>query len=224
MFPEVTKTWNPYVGCLHKCIYCWARSLAEGKLKHLARYRDGFAPKLIEHELKRIFRAGFIFTSDMGDLWGSWVPHQSIEKVLVPIRCSPGAAFLCLTKNPERYHEFLHLIPSNVILGATIETNIQFSEISQAPSVVDRATYMAGIQEATKFISIEPIMAFQLDSFVSMIRTIAPDFVYVGYDNHGHHLPEPSRSETEELIDALEEFTIVRPKTLRKAWWEDKPL
>ena len=56
------------------------------------------------------------------------------------------------------------------------------------------------------------------------IRQIAPEFVYIGYDNHRRlealEIHEPTLEETEELIEKLSKFTEVRLKTIRKAWWE----
>jgi protein gp37 len=107
MFPWVNGTWNPVKGCEHECKYCWARALAKQKLKNTKRYSDGFKPRLFEGDLKRKFGKGSsIFVSDMGDLFGEWVPRESITKVLDCIRRSPEAEFLLLTKNPIRYLEF----------------------------------------------------------------------------------------------------------------------
>ena len=71
-----------------------------------------------------------------------------------------------------------------------------------------------------RIVSIEPIMDFDLQPLVRRIRQIGPEFIYIGFDNHGHHLPEPPLARTQELIQALGEFTEVRTKTLREAWDE----
>jgi len=63
-------------------------------------------------------------------------------------------------------------------------------------------------------------MTFDRGMFLSYLRDIAPAFVYIGYDNHGNHLPEPTLEETQPLIADLKEFTEVREKTVRKAWTE----
>jgi protein gp37 len=120
MFDVITKTWNPVIGCLHNCTYCWARRLAETKLKNIERYKDGFKPKLVEKELNRRFYKQSVFVSDMGDLFGEWVPAKWIIEVIEAIKKSPTSDFLFLTKNPGRYCEFLDLYPENVVLGATI--------------------------------------------------------------------------------------------------------
>src|SRR5690606_37459529 len=123
MFDNITETWNPVVGCLHSCTYCWARRLAETKLKNIERYKDGFKPKLVEKELNKKFYKQSVFVSDMGDLFGEWVPAKWIVEVIEAIKKSPSSNFLFLTKNPKHYYEFLDLYPGNVVLGATIETN-----------------------------------------------------------------------------------------------------
>jgi len=220
------KTYNLVVGCLHACTYCYARDLAEGRLRHLPRYRDGFKPKLVESELRRRFRGGTVFVSDMGELFGPWVPADWIEAVLEATWRSPEATFLFLTKNPERYFEFLGRFPRQAILGATVETNNQYTGISKAPPPWHRLQMMRRLRECQPLmplmLSLEPIMDFDVRPFVEMIQPIRPEFLYVGYDNHDHHLPEPHLAKTRELIAALGEFTEVRVKTLREAWWVER--
>jgi len=215
MFDVINKTWNPVIGCLHDCNYCWARALAETRLKNMEKYKDGFKPKLVEYELNKRFRRKFVFVSDMGDLFGDWVPGEWIIKVLEAIRNSPSSYFLFLTKNPRRYKEFLDIYPENLVLGATIETNRDCA-VSTAPLTVERYENMAELPFKNKLISIEPIMDFDLDAFTQWLKEIGPTIVYVGYDNYNNGLPEPSLAKTKKLIENLESFTRVRVKTLRE--------
>ncbi len=61
----ITRTWNPVTGCTHMCKYCWARRLAETRLRHVKRYRHGFKPRLNVEEFSKKFEPGeFIFVSD----------------------------------------------------------------------------------------------------------------------------------------------------------------
>ena len=223
MFQEVTRTWNPVTGCEHNCSYCWARKLAEGRLRHLPRYRNGFSPTIHWRDIYSLdsqrcrFKKGLIFVTDMGDLFGSWVDKIWIKEVLTVIRGSPGATFLLLTKNPARYQEFVPL-PPNVIAGATIETNRLQYHYSTAPPVNERYEALYRLEHPRKFVSIEPIVDFNLGPFASWIQGIAPEVVYVGMDNHDNHLPEPSLVKVTDLIGCLREFTEVRVKSLREAW------
>jgi len=211
MFDVITKTWNPVIGCLHSCSYCWARRLVNTRLKNSERYRDGFSPKLVEKELQRRFRNQFVFVSDMGDLFGEWVPSEWIIKVIDAIKQNPSSTFLFLTKNPRRYSDFLGLFPQNVVLGVTLESNREY-HVSKAPSAFERYKSMANVRFEYKLVCIEPIMDFDLETFVEWIKEIKPSVVYVGYDNYNNKLCEPTRTKTGQMINQLGAFAKVRTK------------
>lgn len=229
MFNLVTRTWNPVTGCLYRCNYCWARELATTKLRNSHRYIQGFKPMLNEGEFRSKFKKGdFIFVSDMGDLFGDFMPSEWIRKVLDHVRRFSEASFLFLTKNPFRYNEFLFEMPKNAILGATIETNndqiLQTHKISGAPPPSRRYIAMKDLEWDKKFISIEPILDFDLESFSFWIEDIFPFLVYVGYDNYRNNLAEPMLSKTLSLIEKISENMLVIKKTIRPAWFESRKL
>jgi len=220
-FGEITDTWNPITGCLHNCVYCWARGYA----KRLATmgvepYKTNmFKPAFAEWRLKqRIPMGRFVFVSDMGDMWGEWVPKEWIEKVLKAIRSKPNSKFLFLTKNPRRYHEFQVNFAKNMMLGVTIETNRNY-RLSKAPTPAERYEEMKSLDWKHKAMVIEPILDFDPE-FVDWIRDISPEMVYIGYDNYGNKLPEPQLNKTEMLVRELHGIADVRAKALRKAWHE----
>ena len=219
MFDVITRTWNPVIGCLHNCTYCWARNLAETRLTHMEKYKDGFKPKLAEYELKKTFHKQYVFACDMGDLFGDWVPKEWVLKVLDAVRNSPSSYFLFLTKNPKRYLEFLEAFPENLVLGATIETNREY-KVSNAPSVAERYNCMINLPYKRKMVSIEPIMDFDPEILLSWIKNVSPVAVHVGYANHNQHLPEPKLSKTLELIAELRCFTKVKILRLRENYCE----
>lgn len=154
------------------------------------------------------------------------VPYKMASKVLEKIKEFPKTDFLLLTKNPKDvipYFEYKE-ISSNVIIGATIESNRNYRAISKAPKNEERIVWMEWIavnfKDARLMVSIEPILTFDIEIFGTYIKRIRPEFVYVGYDNYGHNLPEPLLSDTRTLIEEFSKFTEVRLKTIRKAWWE----
>jgi DNA repair photolyase len=216
MFPFITTTWNPVGGeCLHDCSYCWAKKLA--KDRHMEKYIG--TPTLNEREMQRKFKADdFVFVSDMCDLFGAWVPSETIQKVLDRCRFKLKTNFLFLTKNPGRYTEFLNtFLKFNATLGATVESDCA-QKFSKAPSPTDRLYAMYDLEYPRKFLSIEPIMAFNLVSFSDSIRNIPYlQKIAIGYDNYFHNLPEPPLATTQKLIQWLRGWGYeVIEKTLRE--------
>ncbi|MBS7657009.1 MAG: DUF5131 family protein [Candidatus Bathyarchaeia archaeon] len=214
-------TWNPITGCLYNCVYCWARNYAK-KLAAMGiePYKTyGFKPTLAEWRLKqKIPKGKFIFVSDMGEMWGSWVPKEWITKVMNVLVTKPKTDFLFLTKNPGRYSEFLDMFTDNMLLGATIETN-RTNKLSMAPSYETRYNAMKNLNWKHKAIVIEPILDFDPE-FVDWIKDINPELLYVGYDNYNNKLPEPTLDKTRALIDELRRTMQVEARNLRKAWFE----
>jgi len=228
MFREVTTTYNPIVGCYHNCEYCWARRIAKRvgrKIK--CPYCYNFIPHT--HFSRRLVAKNrIVFVCDMGDLFGKWVDDIEIGTVFHLCRQSENTYYF-LTKNPSRYcllglgtKDTRFRLPKLSYLGATIETDIDdFSfQVSKAPPVSDRITAMQNLAYENKFVSIEPILQFNLERFVRAIKRIKPKFVYIGYDNYNHQLPEPPIEDFDKLVEELDKFTEVRIKTRRRAWYE----
>ncbi len=220
MFSIVTETWNPVTGCLHHCKYCWARRLAETRLKNSRRYCNGFTPRLNKEEFNKKFRGGVVFVSDMGDLFGEFIPDEWIEAVIKHVKKFPNTFFLFLTKNPSRYNDFD--FPENAILGATIETDKDeiYGEISKSPKPSERIKAMVKLDWDFKFLSIEPILDFS-PKYWRKIEKINPFMIYIGYDNYHNKLPEPTLDKTLSLTKKLRDNGfLVLEKTMRRAWYE----
>lgn len=216
MFSFVHTTWNPIGGtCPYGCKYCWARKLA--KQRNMQKYFGN--TRLIEHELKRTFEPGkVVFVGSMRDIFSEDVPIDYLHKILDVVKRNPKTYFLFLTKNPLRYEEILAILPRNVILGVTLETNRDY-KVTKAPSPEERYFTFAPLVWMKKFVSIEPIMDFDLDVFSNWLLDVFPKLmmVAIGYDNYGNNLPEPSLEKTTALIRKLENANIkVIRKTLRE--------
>ncbi len=207
------QTFNPLTGCHHHCSYCYAKRLAEGRLRHLKRYREGFnVVKFHEVELRRSFKpCGLVFVVSMGDMFGDWVDREWINLVIGHITKFPQTDFLFCTKNPGRYREFE--FPANAILGTTLESNIWHHDLSRAPSPHLRFVDLWGNPHPRKFVSIEPIMDFDLERFTYWIHCLKPEIVEVGADNYGCDLPEPSPQDVSALLAALRKIC---PKVIEK--------
>ena len=215
------KTWNPFVGCLFHCSYCWARRMARRSWCIKCRK---FVPHLHPErlDLRKVPKEGIVFISDMGDLaWATAIDLQRIIDVIHRIQFRYSTIFFFETKNPELYDTtFFHgLDLDNTIFSTTIETNREdiVKQFSKAPPPEKRKYWMTE-RLGRKHISIEPIMDFDPDVMFKWITEIEPEIVSIGYDNYNNHLPEPPLSKTLKLIEDLEASgIIVERKTLREA-------
>ena len=62
-----------------------------------------------------------IFVSDTGDLFGRWVPKAWISEVLAVATECWWHTFIFLTKNPEKYREFV--FPPNTWVGTSVTSD-----------------------------------------------------------------------------------------------------
>lgn len=207
MYQFVDATWNPIKGvCQHDCSYCYMKVFPLGKLR------------LDEKELKvNLDEATFIFVGSSTDMWADNVPYEWIDRVLERCRESPAVKYLFQTKDPSRFLQGVlqgaNKFPPRTVLGTTIETNRDISSISKAPSTERRAFDIGAFHGVFEtMVTIEPVLDFDLEPMVELIKIAEPTWVNIGADSKGHHLPEPSKDKIEQLITELKKFTEVRQK------------
>lgn len=217
MFPFITETWNPLGGkCGFDCRYCWAKSLTNKY--QMKKYQGEWY--IDQKQMNRQFKSSdFVFVQDMNDI--AFCPDQFFP-ILIEKMKSNDARYLFLTKNPDFYKHWWHHLDFNCILGATIETNYDFDG-SKAPQPSTRMDDMLAFDESIgtnlQFVSIEPIMDFDLDIFSADLLDLKPWGVAIGYDNYNNHLVEPTLAKTRKLISILKDNNIpVFEKTLREAY------
>lgn len=206
MFKSVTHTATFYRGCDHECVYCWARMMG---LSH--------EPKLIqtdEHEILKVQNA-VIFLNSAYDSFAKCIPSEWIISMLRWIRRQhPSNKFLLQTKNPQRMFGFLKPlleVKDRVRLGTTVETNRDTSGISKASSPRARAWALATLREKygfETFLSFEPLMNFNLERMLVIVRAVAPFCIEIGFDNWEHkhkvHLKRPKRKKYLRFRDELD--------------------
>lgn len=206
MYEFITHTWNPIKGrCFHDCAYCYMKSLVQNPQPI----------RLVESELKGIFqRDQFIFIGSGTDDFASDVPSEWLNKILdfcveATSHQTEGnkTQFLIQTKNPERILEFINhplFQTQRVVVCTTIETNRHYPEImNNAPTPIQRAEAMAKIAECgiRTFVTIEPIMDFDLDEMVKLITMCKPEQVNIGKNTSTWiKLHEPTRFKVANLI------------------------
>lgn len=222
MFEFITETWNPVAGaCPYECSYCWAKDLIN-RYKY-AKYQG--PPRLDEKAMKKIPDKGFIFVQDMSDI--GVLDLENSRLLFTEIFWKHGATWLFLTKNPA-YYRWLNLngvnFGGNMILGATIETDIEsvITANSKAPNAYSRLEAMRKLSQEVHtplFVSVEPVMRFSPD-FAKKILALKPMLwgVAIGYDNYNNNLDEPSSEAVKDLgYDLVLNGVKVYWKTIREA-------
>lgn len=203
MYGFVTHTWNPIKGkCLHDCSYCYMKVWKQKPLR------------LVEKELQDdLGKNNFIFVGSSTDMFAEDVPDEWITSVLSNTIVAKSNKYLLQTKNSRRMYQFHKslILLDNYIYGVTIESNRFYPNLSNAPLVDERRRWMILIRKDA-MVSIEPILDFDLEQLVQIIREIHPIFVSIGADSKGHKLPEPPKEKIESLINELKKFTEVKLK------------
>lgn len=212
MYNWVTATRNYLAGeCNHFCKYCYVNNLKERFPNIKKRYSGEI--RLLEKELNKKEGSGkTIFVQDMSDLFAENVPKEFILKILAHCKAYPNNKYIFQTKNPKRFKIFRKRFPHQTFLGITLETNRDSP--SKADSTIKRANDFSHemLYGFNKFVTLEPLIDFDLKKFVNMIKKIKPEFVNIGADSKKNNLNEPDGNKVRKLIDSLKQFTDVRIK------------
>jgi len=162
-----------------------------------------------EKELKTDLGKGkFIFVGSSCDMWAQNIPEEWILDTLK--HCGKyDNDYLFQTKNPKNIRRIL---PTYSSVCVTLETNRIYPEIMvNSPSPMERVHQIQLIRHPL-YITIEPIIDFDLIPFVEMLKICEPKQVNIGADSGGHKLPEPSKDKLLELIDRIQKFTTIHSK------------
>lgn len=209
MYDFVTHTWNTVKGvCPHGCTYCYMK-----------RWKNQKPVRFDKSELKTDLGSGnFIFVGSSNDLFAEIHPWEWIEATLE--HCSKfDNKYLFQTKNPNRIEECIGRLPKNSVVCTTIESNRHSPEQGFTPSPHERAMSMNEIahRHIKTYVTVEPIMDFDVDDLVYLIETCLPEQINIGADSGGHGLPEPTEEKIGELIDICTGFTkVVEKKNLKR--------
>jgi hypothetical protein len=168
-----------------------------------------------ESELKTDLGSdNFIFVGSSCDMFADDIMDMWIHTTLSQCESFVNNRYLFQSKNPERFTEFDIYFPkgNKTCLCTTIETNRRYPEMGETPNTIERALSMNQFFDRPTFVTIEPIMDFDLDSMIRIIKLCHPKQVNIGADSGNNHLPEPSKEKLLALIDELKKFTVIDQK------------
>lgn len=219
MYSERKGNVSWFRGCNFDCTYCaFGRMLRLSKCTHCQAFDPHAHLEVLDRTPLETEEGEFLTMGLSGDI--SFATDEEMKAAVAYCRKWSDRTFLIQTKSPHLF--IVYNFPENVILDCTIESDVHH-RVSSAPTVRFRQEIMASgpvqRQKNPKWITVEPIMGFT-EGFADFLEEIHPEVVYVGYDSKNHHLREPSLKETMAFIERVKEFAEVRPKLLRKAYWE----
>ena len=152
----------------------------------------------------------------MNDMFALEISGSWIEPILEHCHRYKNNTYVFQTKNPNRVFKYKEQrqMPDRFMLGTTIESNKHYPNISKAPAQQERYEGMLKFLGFIKFITIEPILDFDVDILVEWVEDIHPDFVNIGADSKRCNLPEPPKEKVQELIKKLQEHKITIKKKI----------
>jgi DNA repair photolyase len=203
MYDFVTHTWNTVKGaCPHGCTYCYMRRFGEQKPVRFDR-----------KELKTDLGEGnFIFVGSSCDMFAEAIDGEWIDATLDHCGRFPNK-YLFQSKNPQELAWWATSLPPESVACTTIETNRWYLDIMRdSPSPESRAVGMSAMP-IPRFVTIEPVIDFDLEPMVELIKRCEPVQVNIGADSGHNGLPEPPAEKVLALIEALGRFTTIARKT-----------
>ena len=217
--------WNPITGCLNGCEYCYARKLANTRLRStylanrnfpfplmgdelLKAYADPFYPRFWEGRLYdgRDELCGGkpkgVFVCDMSDLFGIGVPEDWTRRVLDVIESRSQHRFYLLTKQPQNLQKFSPF-PDNCWVGVSAT---DYTMANQA------RYYLSLIKAKVKYLSIEPFLEPFVDRVGSPFQPEYIDWVIIGSQTKPYKPPKIEW--VQEIVQACDKAGI--PVFLKK--------
>ena len=215
MYPWVTHTHCHLGGeCLHRCSYCYVDHPRFGRAPRysgpIRLIEDEFRVRYDEKTLRRKGGEypGTIFVEHANDINGPDVTLEMKRRIVEHCLAWPDNTYVFQSKNPSGDAAIVDILPETAILGTTIETNREIEGIGDAPHPLDRYAGMALLSWPRKFVTIEPVLAFDVAILAQMIANLEPEFLNLGADSKNRGLPEPTVDDVEDLVVALAERGI----------------
>ncbi|MCK9577784.1 MAG: hypothetical protein M0R51_17895 [Clostridia bacterium] len=210
MYEFVTHTWNAIKGkCPHECSYCYMHRWGKQPELHLD-----------EKELKTNLGSGnYIFVGSSCDMFAGVIPSDWIFRTLEHCNKYQGNKYFFQSKNPYVMKRFIEMgiadyyeFMKTCSVCTTIETNRFYPKIMGNAFHPESRDWIGKFLFAKKYVTIEPILDFDLPEMVELIKRCNPEQVNIGADSGHNNLPEPPKEKVIQLIEELQKFTVINNK------------
>lgn len=219
MYAWLDKVYNPIRGCTNGCPYCYLKSLKRIKIDKPTLCAERMFPKYFGYGQ----HIGLCLT---GDLFCSGIPDEWIKAIISVMNTTekinalysrPSNTYYIQTKSIDRLAYLISVESIDrtmldgrfVVIGTTIETNRNVEYEGGCLQPQKRLPAMKYISKYYRtFITLEPLMAFDMDPLLDMVKIMNPRFVNIGLDSKGNNLPEPTKEDIYNLIWYLAKMEI----------------
>ena len=202
MYDWIDATWNPIKGeCSHNCHYCYMKRW--GKQKPIRLFQKELMADLGKNNL--------IFVGSSCDMFAEDIPMEWISSVFNHCNLFKDNRYLFQTKNPERLYGIRTLLPSNSIIGTTIESNKTFNEMGNTPSPITRLKWIRMIKYfgLETIITVEPVMDFDTFLFAGILIAANPNWINIGANtSYNIKLKEPEKDKIIKLLELLNRYKM----------------
>lgn len=185
------KRWNPIVGCLNKCPYCYAKMIYK---RFPALGNPEFIPKFYPERLKELSKfkePSRVLVCFTADLFGDWTKPEWRAAVINEMLKFPQHTYLLLTKQPQNIKG---VFSNNVWIGATVTCAEEKSKIEEIKKVVC----------GKRFVSFEPLLGdIGSVNFKGDIKGV--DWIIIGKLTGSKRIPLQNEWVTNLIKQALEQ-------------------
>lgn len=192
--PGVQYAINPYVGCEHACVYCYATFMARysGHVEPWGTFVDAKqnAPELLERELSKKHPVR-VMISSVTDCYQPVEHKWRLTRSCIEILLSHGVGVDILTKSPLVLRDldlFTGAAPGLVEVGMTVTTDddrIRAAFEPRAPAIRSRVEALRRLHEAgvRTYAFVGPILPMNPEALAAMLAG-AVDSVLVDRMNY----------------------------------------
>lgn len=158
---------NPYIGCSHRCLYCYARFMRRftGHSEAWGTFIDVKinAPKLIRDDLRRVKRRGEVLIGSVCDAYQGVERTYKITRAIITELHAAQFPFSILTKSDLVLRDIDLLSKANCTVGfsiATLDDTVRRHFEPGAPSIARRLEALRTLHAAgiSTYVFIGPIL------------------------------------------------------------------